>query len=38
MAYVDQLTQIPKNVNLYDIYVYDKPRQLGGKESLIGTL
>ena len=38
MAYVDQLTQIPKNVNLYDIYAYDKPRQLGGKESLIGTL
>lgn len=38
MAYVDQLTELPANANLYNIYAFDRPVQLGGKEELIGTL
>ena len=38
MKYVDQLKSIPSNSNLYDIYAFDKPVELGGQESYIGTL
>lgn len=38
MAYVDQLQTVPENSTLYEVYALDKPTQLGGKESLIGSL
>ena len=33
-----QLTNVPANSNLYEVYALDKPTQLGGKETHIGTL
>lgn len=38
MAYMDQLASVPANVNLYDVYAWDKPQQLGGHEYNIGTI
>lgn len=38
MAYVSQLQTVPENATLYDVYALDMPTQIGGKESLIGTL
>jgi len=38
MEYVHQLTTVPTNANLYDIYAFDKPSKLGGTEVKIGTM
>jgi len=38
MAYMKQLPTVTKDANLYNIYAFDKPHQIGGTESLIGTL
>lgn len=38
MKYVSQLETLPANVNLYEVYAMDQPKELGGKETLIGTL
>lgn len=38
MAYMDQLKSIPANTKLYDVYAWTGPKQLGGKELMIGTL
>jgi hypothetical protein len=38
MSYMTQLQTVPANSRLYKVYAFDKPAQLGGKESLIGTL
>lgn len=38
MKYLDQLKAVPADSNLYNVYATDKPKQLGGKEVLIGTL
>jgi len=38
MHYVEQLKTVPSGSNLYNIYGMDKPKELGGKEILIGTL
>lgn len=38
MAYVDQLASVPANSALYKVYAMDKPKELGGKETLIGDL
>ena len=37
-GYVQQLTTVPANANLYDIYAFDKPTALGGVETKIGTM
>lgn len=38
MAYVDQLTTVPDQMVIYDVYGLDKPTELGGTESLVGHL
>jgi hypothetical protein len=38
MAYVDQLTTVPDQMVIYDVYGLDKPTELGGTEILIGSL
>lgn len=39
MAYLDQLmTLIPADSTFYDVYALDKPKELGGTETLIGSL
>merc|ERR1712167_463677 len=38
MAYLDDLKRVPANANLYNVWAMDKPKQLGGKETNIGTL
>lgn len=38
MVYLDQLKSIPENANLYNVYAYDGPKEMGGKEALIGKL
>lgn len=38
MAYLDQLEDVPANSNLYNVYAWDKPKQMGGHEILIGQL
>lgn len=38
MAYMQQLPTVPKNAALYTVYAMDKPKELGGKETMIGTL
>lgn len=37
-AYLDQLVSVPANSNLYDVYAMTKPKQMGGKEIMIGTI
>lgn len=37
-AYVDQLVSVPANSKLYDVYAMTKPKQMGGKEIMIGTI
>lgn len=38
MAYVGQLESVAANARLYDVYAMDKPKEMGGKETMIGTL
>jgi len=38
MVYLDQLKTVPANSALYKVYAMDQPKELGGKESLIGDL
>ena len=38
MAYPKQLTTVPADSTIYDIYALDKPVPLGGTETLIGSL
>ena len=38
MAYVDQLTTVPDQMVIYNVYGLDKPTELGGTEILIGSL
>jgi len=38
MAFVGQLETVPANAKLYDVYALDKPTEMGGKETMIGTL
>lgn len=38
LAYMQQLPTVPKNAALYTVYAMDKPKELGGKETMIGTL
>ena len=38
MGYPEQLMEIPANSILYDVYALDKPKPLGGTESLIGSI
>jgi len=35
---MNQLTGVPANSKVYDVYAYDKPSQIGGVESHIGSL
>ena len=37
LAYVGQLESVPENKNLYYVYGMDKPKELGGTETMIGT-
>jgi len=37
-AYVQQLASVPADSNLYNIWAYDKPKEMGGSEKLIGTI
>ena len=37
-AFWKQLATVPEDINLYTIYALEKPKELGGKEELIGTL
>lgn len=38
MMYVDQLQTVPAGSTLYDVMAYDKPQELGGVETNIGSL
>ena len=38
MQYLDDLTHVPANATIYDVYARDKPTQIGGKLSKIGSL
>lgn len=38
MAYMEDLKKVKANSTLYNVYAWDKPQQLGGKEYMIGTL
>ena len=38
LAYMKQLPTVPANSILYDVYALDQPKDLGGKETLIGTI
>lgn len=38
MAYVDQLTTVPHNSNVYEVWALDQPKPLGGKDTHIGSL
>ena len=38
MAYLDDLKNVKTNATLYNVFALDKPTQLGGKETMIGTL
>lgn len=38
MAYVDQLTTVPANSKVYEVYALDQPKEMGGKETHIGSL
>jgi len=38
MQYVSQLETVAANANLYNVYAMDQPKEMGGKETLIGTL
>ena len=38
MAFLDDLTNVPANANLYSVYGLDGPTERGGKEHFIGTL
>lgn len=38
LAYLDDLKKVKAGSNLYNVYATHKPKQLGGKEFLIGTL
>jgi len=38
MQYVHDLTQVPANVDLYDVYALDKPSQIGGNFAKIGSI
>lgn len=38
LDYVERLTTINENANLFEVYALDKPVELGGKEIKIGTL
>lgn len=38
MDYTTQLEGVPANSNIYEVYGWDAPEKLGGKEILMGTL
>lgn len=38
MQYLDDLTHVPANASIYDVYARDKPSQIGGQLKKIGTL
>jgi len=38
MQWLDDLTKVPANATIYDVWAYDKPTQMGGKLSQIGSL
>jgi len=38
MEYVKQLSSIPANSTLYNVYGMSDPKEIGGKELYIGTL
>jgi len=38
MQYLDDLTNVPANATIYDVYARDKPTQIGGKLTKIGSL
>lgn len=38
MKYVSQLESLAADLNLYNVYGMDQPKEMGGKEILIGTL
>lgn len=38
MTFLDDLEGVPANSNLYNVWAWDKPQQLGGHEILIGKL
>jgi len=38
MNYLNDLKSLPSGTVLYDVYGWDAPEQLGGKEILMGTL
>ena len=38
MQYLEDLTKVPANASIYDVYARDKPTQIGGTVAKIGTL
>jgi len=38
VAYLDQLETVKANANLYNVYAWTAPKQLGGKELMIGRI
>jgi hypothetical protein len=38
MQYLEDLTNVPANASIYDVYARDKPSQIGGQLKKIGTL
>ena len=37
-AYLKQLESVPADSTLYNMWAMDKPKELGGKEEMIGSL
>ena len=38
MKYLDQLESVPADSTLYNVYAVSAPKEIGGKEELIGSL